>query len=149
MLKNKGTMMENIKEILSDRELYTVNKGTTIRNAVMYMAEKKVGLVPIMDDGKLVGVFSERDLVRRVIAQNKSLDETKVEDVMSTKLIIADMNEANESVLAKMKEANTRHILIIENEKLIGVLAMRDLLELDLSACKLTVEVLNNYIYCK
>jgi CBS domain-containing protein len=141
--------MENIKEILSDRELYTVNKGTTIRNAVMYMAEKKVGLVPIMEDGKLVGVFSERDLVRRVIAQNKSLDETKVEDVMSTKLVIADMNEANESVLAKMKEANTRHILIIENEKLIGVLAMRDLLELDLSACKLTVEVLNNYIYCK
>ena len=141
--------MENIKEILSDRELYTVNKGTTIRNAVMYMAEKKVGLVPIMDDGKLVGVFSERDLVRRVIAQNKSLDETKVEDVMSSKLVIADLNEANESVLAKMKEANTRHILIIENEKLIGVVAMRDLLELDLSACKLTVEVLNNYIYSK
>jgi len=141
--------MENIKEILSDRELYTVNKGTTIRNVVMYMAEKKVGLVPIMDDGKLVGVFSERDLVRRVIAQNKSLDETKVEDVMSTKLIVAEVNEANESLLAKMKEANTRHILIIENEKLVGVLAMRDLLELDLSACKLTVEVLNNYIYSK
>jgi len=141
--------MENIKEILSDRELYTVNKGTTIRNVVMYMAEKKVGLVPIMDDGKLVGVFSERDLVRRVIAQNKSLDETKVEDVMSSKLVIADVSEANESVLAKMKEANTRHILIIENEKLVGVLAMRDLLELDLSACKLTVEVLNNYIYSK
>ncbi len=141
--------MENIKEILTGRELYTVNKGTTIRNAVMYMAERKVGLVPIMEDGKLVGVFSERDLVRRVIAQNKSLDETKVEDVMSTKLVIADISEANESVLAKMKEANTRHILIIENEKLIGVLAMRDLLELDLSACKLTVEVLNNYIYSK
>ncbi len=141
--------MENIKEILADRELYTVNKGTTIRNAVMYMAEMKVGLVPIMEDGKLVGVFSERDLVKRVIAQNKSLDETKVEDVMSTKLVIADISEANESVLAKMKEANTRHILIIENEKLIGVLAMRDLLELDLSACKLTVEVLNNYIYSK
>jgi hypothetical protein len=48
-----------------------------------------------------------------------------------------------------MKEANTRHILIIESEKLVGVLAMRDLLELDLSACKLTVEVLNNYIYSK
>jgi CBS domain-containing protein len=102
-----------------------------------------------MDLGKLIGVFSERDLVKRVIAKNKSLDETKVEDVMSTKLVIADISEANESVLAKMKEANTRHILIIENEKLVGVLAMRDLLELDLSACKLTVEVLNNYIYSK
>ena len=141
--------MENIKSILAQRELYTVSKGTTIKNVVFYMAEKGVGLVPIMDSGKLIGVFSERDLVKRVIAQNKSLDETKVEDVMSTKLIIADVDEANESVLAKMKEANTRHILIIEDEKLIGVLAMRDLLELDLSACKMTVEVLNNYIYSK
>jgi len=141
--------MENIKELLARRELYTVTKDTSIKNVVFYMAEKGVGLVPIMDSGKLVGVFSERDLVKRVIAKNKSLDETKVEDVMSTNLVIADISEANESVLAKMKEANTRHILIIENEKLIGVLAMRDLLELDLSACKLTVEVLNNYIYCK
>ena len=141
--------MENIKELLARRELYTVTKDTSIKNVVFYMAEKGVGLVPIMDSGKLVGVFSERDLVKRVIAKNKSLDETKVEDVMSTNLVIADISEANESVLAKMKEANTRHILIIENEKLIGVLAMRDLLELDLSACKLTVEVLNNYIYSK
>lgn len=141
--------MENIKEILHNREIFTVEKGSTIKDAVYFMAEKKVGLVPVMEDGKLVGVFSERDLVRRVIAQNKSLNETKVEDVMSTRLVIADIGEANESVLAKMKEANTRHILIIENEKLVGVLAMRDLLELDLSAAKRTVEVLNNYIYAK
>jgi CBS domain-containing protein len=141
--------MENIKELLAQRQLYTVTKEATIKDVVFYMAEKGVGLVPIMESGKLVGVFSERDLVKRVIAKSKNLDETKVEDVMSTKLIIADVDEANESVLAKMKEANTRHILIIENEKLIGVLAMRDLLELDLSACKMTVEVLNNYIYCK
>ena len=141
--------MENIKELLAKRELYTVNLGTTIKDVVFYMAEKGVGLVPIMDSGKLIGVFSERDLVKRVIAKNKNLEETKVEDVMSTKLVIADVNEANESVLAKMKEANTRHILVIENEKLLGVLSMRDLLELDLSVCKMTVEVLNKYIYSK
>ena len=141
--------MENIKELLTHREVYTVKKGTNIKDAVNYMAEKRVGLVPVMDDGKLVGVFSERDLVQRVISKNKSLEETKVEDVMSTKLLIAETHEPNESVLAKMKEANTRHILIIEHEKLIGVLSMRDLLELDLSVCKTTVEVLNNYIYSK
>ena len=141
--------MENIKELVTNRELYIVKKGTTIKDAIFYMAEKKVGLVPVMDNGKLVGVFSERDLVQRVIAKNKSLEETRVEDVMSTKLIIAETHEANESILAKMKEANTRHILIIENEKLLGVLSMRDLLELDLSVCKTTVEVLNNYIYSK
>ena len=141
--------MENIKELLANRELYTVTKGTTIKDTVFYMAEKGVGLIPIMDEGKLVGVFSERDLVKRVIAKNKSLVDTRVEAVMSTKLIIAETNEPNESVLAKMKEAKTRHILVIENEKLLGVLSMRDLLELDLSACKMTVEVLNNYIYSK
>jgi CBS domain-containing protein len=141
--------MENVKEILANREIFAVKKGMSVKEVVLYMAEKSVGLVPVMDEGKLVGVFSERDIVKRVIAKGKSLEETKVDDVMSTKLIIADINESNESVLAKMKEANTRHILIIENEKLVGVLAMRDLLELDLSACKLTVEVLNNYIYSK
>jgi len=141
--------MESIKELLSKRELYTVNIGTTIKDVVYYMAEKGIGLVPIMESGKLIGVFSERDLVKRVIAKNKNLDETKVENEMSTNLVLADVNEANESVLAKMKEANTRHILIIENDKLFGVLSMRDLLELDLSVCKTTVEVLNNYIYSK
>lgn len=141
--------MENIRELLANRELYTVTKGTTIKDTVYYMAEKGVGLIPIMDEGKLVGVFSERDLVKRVIAKNKSLVDTKVEDVMSTNLIIAETHEPNESVLAKMKEANTRHILVIEHENLLGVLSMRDLLELDLSACKMTVEVLNKYIYSK
>lgn len=141
--------MESIREILTGRELYTVTKGTSIKDTVFYMAEKSIGLVPIMDEDKLVGVFSERDLVKRVIAKNKSMVETKVEEVMSTNLLLAETQEANESVLAKMKEANTRHILIIENDKLFGVLSMRDLLELDLSVTKMTVEVLNNYIYSK
>lgn len=141
--------MESIKSLLENRELSTVSVNTTVKDAVLYMAEKGVGLVPVMDDGKLVGVFSERDLVKRVIAKGRSIETTKVDEVMSTNLIIASTDEPNESVLAKMKEANTRHILVIENEKLIGVLSMRDLLELDLSVCKTTVEVLNNYIYSK
>ena len=141
--------MENIKELLTHREVYTVKKGTTIKDVVYYMAEKRVGLVPVMDEGKLVGVFSERDLVQRVIAKNINLEETKVEDVMTSKLIIAKIDESNESVLTKMKEANTRHILVIEGDKLAGVVSMRDLLELHLTDYKTTVEVLNNYIYSK
>jgi CBS domain-containing protein len=141
--------MADIKDFLHQRELYTVQSNASVKNAVFYMAEKGVGLVPVMEGGKLVGVFSERDLVKRVIAKNKRLDETKVDEVMTRDLIIASSDEANESILAKMKEAKIRHILVIENERLIGVLSMRDLLELDLSVCKTTVEVLNNYIYSK
>ena len=141
--------MGKVLELLQSRELYTVLVNTTVKDAVFYMAEKGVGLVPVMDNGKLVGVFSERDLVKRVISKNKKIEETKVDEVMTKDLIIASADEPNESILAKMRDARIRHILTIENEKLIGVLSMRDLLELDLSVCKAKVEVLNNYIYSK
>jgi CBS domain-containing protein len=141
--------MGEIKQLLQGRELFTVSNGTTVKDAVFYMAEKGVGLVPVMQADKLVGVFSERDLVKRVIAKGKTIEDTKVDEVMTKDLIISSVDEQNESILAKMKEARIRHILIIENDKLIGVLSMRDLLELDLSVCKTTVEVLNNYIYSK
>jgi len=141
--------MESIKDILKGREVFTIQSGSSIKDAVNYMASKGVGLVPVMKDEKLIGVFSERDLVKRVIAKDKDLFLTLVNDVMSTNLIIGKIDEPNESVLAKMKEAKTRHILIVDNEKLVGVLSLRDLLEIDLNQCKTTVEVLNNYIYSK
>ena len=141
--------MDEKKQLLESRELFTVSTGTMVKDAVFYMAEKGVGLVPVKEADKLVGVFSERDLVKRVIAKGKKIEETKVDEVMTKDLIISSVDEPNESILAKMKEARIRHILVIENDKLIGVLSMRDLLELDLSVCKTTVEVLNNYIYSK
>lgn len=141
--------MESIRDILQGREVFTIQSGSSIKDTVNYMASKGVGLVPVMKNEMLVGVFSERDLVKRVIAKDKDLILTLVDDVMSTNLVIGKIDEPNESVLAKMKEAKTRHILIIDNEKLIGVLSLRDLLEIDLNQCKTTVEVLNNYIYSK
>lgn len=141
--------MDSLKDLLKGREVFTVQSRSTIKDTVNYMASKGVGLVPVMKDEKLVGVFSERDLVKRVIAKDKDLSQTLVDDVMSTSLVIAKIDESNESVLAKMKGAKTRHILIIDNEKLVGVLSLRDLLEIDLNQCKTTVEVLNNYIYSK
>ena len=141
--------MESIKDMLNGREVFTVQSGSTIKETVYYMASKKVGLVPVLSAEKLVGVFSERDLVKRVIAVDKNLVSTTVDDVMSTNLVVAKIDESTESILAKMKEAKTRHILVIDNEKLVGVLSLRDLLEIDLNHCKTTVEVLNNYIYSK
>ncbi len=142
--------METIKEMLQYKnELITISSGTSVYDAVLFMSEKSVGLVPVMEDGKLIGVFSERDLVKRVIAKNLDLKSTKVNDVMSTQLVIADINEGYESVLTKMKEAKIRHIIVIENGKLVGVLSMRDLLEIDIKVHKSTVEVLHNYIYAK
>lgn len=113
------------------------------------MAEKSVGLVPVIKEEKLVSVFSERDLVKRDTAKDKDLNSTLVDDVMSTKLVLAKIDESTEQAMAKMKEAKTRHILIIDNDRLVGVLSVRDLLEVDLNHFKTTVEFLHKYIYSK
>lgn len=141
--------MEDLRSILKTTVVHSVQVGTKVIDVVKFMAEKSVGLVPVLEGDKLVGVFSERDLVKRIIAVDKDVKETIVDDVMSTNLVIAKVNETPTEALAKMKQAGTRHILVIDNEKLIGVLSMRDLLEIDLIQCKTTVEVLNNYIYSK
>jgi CBS domain-containing protein len=141
--------MEDLRSILKTTEVHSVQVGTKVYDVVKFMAEKSVGLVPVLDGEKLVGVFSERDLVKRIIAVDKDVKETSVDEVMSTDLVIAKISESSAEALAKMKEAKTRHILVIDGEKLVGVLSMRDLLEVDLLQCKTTVEVLNNYIYSK
>ncbi|MGK9475502.1 CBS domain-containing protein [Melioribacter sp. OK-6-Me] len=142
--------MKTIKELLQNRNIFTVKTGTSVVDTVKFMAEHNIGLVPVLDDeGKLVGVFSERDLVKRVIAKGLDIKTTKIDDVMTRELILADINESHQECLKKMKDKGTRHILVIEEGKLAGILAMRDLLEFDLTVQKETIEVLHNYIYAK
>jgi CBS domain-containing protein len=140
--------MKSVKEMLAQKKILTVKSGSKIYDIVCFMADHNIGLVPILsEDGKLLGVFSERDLVKRVIAKGLDLHTTVVDDVMSRDLLLADINETHEQCLKKMQDRGTRHILVIENEKLIGIVAMRDLLELDIKAHQETIEVLHKYIY--
>ncbi|MEG8946570.1 CBS domain-containing protein [Rosettibacter firmus] len=142
--------MKSIKQKILTKSILTVKSGTSIYDTVLFMAKYNIGLVPVLsEDGKLLGVFSERDLVRRVIANNLDLKSTTVDTVMSKDLVLADINETYEECLKKMKDRGTRHILVIENDKLVGILSIRDLLEIDLKVQKETIEVLHNYIYSK
>lgn len=140
--------MKTIKDLISSRELKFVKSGSKIIDIVKYMSERNIGLVPVLEeDGKLIGVFSERDLVRRVISKGLDLEKTIVNEVMSTNLTFAEINESYEACLKKMKDANIRHILIIENGKLVGIVSVRDILEIDIVVQKETIEVLHKYIY--
>lgn len=142
--------MKSLKDLLTSRPLHTVLSGSYIIDVIHFMAERNIGLVPVLSiDGKLLGVFSERDLVRRVIAKGLDLASTIVDEVMSKDLLLADVNESYQVCLKKMNDRKTRHILVIENEKMIGILSIRDLLELDIKVQQETIEVLHNYIYSK
>lgn len=142
--------MKSIKEMFSSKNLYTVQSGSKIIDVVNYMADHNIGLVPVLStEGKLLGVFSERDLVRRVISKGRDLHTTLVDSVMTKELVIAGVNESHQECLKKMNDKNIRHMLIIDEEKLLGILSMRDLLEIDLKVQQETIEVLHNYIYSK
>lgn len=142
--------MKSLKEICTSKNILTVKSGSKIIDVTNFMAEHNIGLVPILDnEGKLLGVFSERDLVRRVIAKGRDLNTTEVDSVMTKDLVIANINESHNECLKKMKDRNTRHILIIDEGKLVGILSIRDLMEIDLQVQQETIEVLHNYIYSK
>jgi CBS domain-containing protein len=141
--------MKTLKELFENKSLYTVSVGTTVYDTAKYMTESNIGLVPVLDHGRLVGVFSERDLMTRVIAKDLDVKKTKVEEVMTKEIVVAHIDDSYEICLQKMKDANIRHIIVIEDNILYGVVSIRDLLEIDISVHKETIDVLQHYIYSR
>jgi len=141
--------MKTLKDIIGNRPILSVQKDSTVRQVSEYMMQNKIGLVPVLDGDKLVGVFSERDLLQRVVAARKDPDTTKVEEVMTVNLVVSDEDETYLECLAKMKAANIRHIIVKSGDNLIGVVSMRDLLQADLNIKEETIETLYNYINTK
>lgn len=141
--------MKTLKELFENKSLYTVSVGTSVYDTVKYMTESNIGLVPILDHGRLVGVFSERDLMTRVIAKDLDVKKVKVDEVMTREIVVAHIDDSYEVCLQKMKDANIRHIIVIEDNILYGVVSIRDLLEIDISVHKETIDVLQHYIYSR
>jgi len=139
--------MKAIQEIVGERPIYSVNRDQTVAETVRYMAEKNVGAVPVLKEDRLVGVFSERDVIKRVLARGLDPATINVGEVMTTKLVVAQADESYESCLAKMRKAHCRHLPVVQADKLIGVVSLRDLLMIDLDEKERNLEYLQSYIY--
>ena len=136
-----------IKELVSNRSVFTVDSVTTVQAAVEHMAHNNIGAVSVMEGSRLVGIFSERDVINRVVAKGLDPRATKVSSVMTSNLVVARSDETHESCLRKMKQANCRHLPIVEEDTLIGVISLRDLLLIDISEKDNEIEFLNNYMF--
>ena len=138
--------MKSVKSILGARETITVERLTSIAEAARLMAERQIGAVPVVDNGRLVGIFSERDVLTRIVAASRNPSTTTVGDVMSTDLVVADVMESHETCLSRMQHAHVRHLIALENGRLAGIVSLRDVLaaELDEKADELTM--LNAYV---
>lgn len=139
--------MAALKDLLKDKRLFFVKKGMTVLDVVKYMDLHNIGAVPVLDnEKKLKGIFSERDLMRKCIAKELDLKTTAVDDVMTKQVIVIEASDTPEYCMQILKQENIRHIPVIDENKLIGMISMRDLLLYDMKLKEEKIDLLNTYI---
>jgi CBS domain-containing protein len=120
--------MSTIRQLLKDRETYTVEGSQSVFDVARFMVERNIGAVPVLERGKLVGIFSERDIMKRVLVEGKDPRKEKVADVMTPNPLVVTADESFEKCMMLMKQHGFRHLPIVEEQKLVGLLSLRDLL---------------------
>ncbi|MFC1530040.1 cyclic nucleotide-binding/CBS domain-containing protein [Gemmatimonadota bacterium] len=139
--------MKTVGDLVQGREVHSVGGDITVREASRFMAEKKIGLVPVTDGEKVIGVFGERDLLKRVVAEGLDPDATLVNDVMTTTMICSPPDETYEQAGSKMIEKGIRHLVVADADQLVGVISLRDLRTHEIDEKSQEIEFLNDYLY--
>jgi CBS domain-containing protein len=142
------TTMITVKDLLKKGMTTTVVVAPTdtVYRALQLMAENNVGAVMISDKGHMVGIFTERDYCRKVILMGRSSLNTPIEEIMTKKMITVNSDQPLEECLGLMTRYHIRHLPVQDNEKLIGIVSMRDVMEMIISVKEDRIERLENYI---
>jgi CBS domain-containing protein len=139
--------MKTVGTLVAGREVYHVRVEHTVREAARYMSDRRVGAVAVLQGDRLSGVLSERDIMSRVVARGLDPDAVKVGEVMTRDLVVAGASESNEDGVRKMKQAGCRHLPVIQDDRFLGMVSLRDLLQVDLSEKDEEIRLLNAYIH--
>ena len=134
VLKSKGN---NIWSVTSQEIAY---------KALEIMADKDIGALLVIDEGQLVGIFSERDYARKVILKGKSSKETTVGELMTTPVLSISPDKSIEECMALMTVARNRHMPVIEAGKLVGMVSIGDVVNVIIAKQKLEIDDLKNYV---
>lgn len=141
--------MKRVRDFLRGEGVFYSAPDLTVRQAAQYMTTKGVGALPVLEKGRLVGIFTERDLLTRVVAHGLDPATTTVAEVMTKELVVADADEHYEAALEKMKDCNCRHLPIIDEDRLLGVVSMRDLLLAEITVKSSAIRMLDTLIQYK
>jgi len=138
--------MATIRELINNRTIHYVQPTQTVFEAASYMVDRNVGAVPVLDDTKLVGIFSERDIMRRVVTEGRDPLTTRIADVMSTDLRTVGPAASSEEAMCVMQSHGVRHLPVCEGRTLVGFLSLRDLLRCHLDEKSGEAEMMRAYI---
>lgn len=141
--------MKTLKQILNEKkhqEIISIAPNRPVFDALVILAEYKIGALAVIEDDQLVGIFSERDYAREVVLKGRSSRTTTISEVMTAKVITASPNDLVDSAMQTMSDKRIRHLPILENGKILGMLSVGDLLKETIAYQQGLIQQLENYI---
>ena len=140
--------MSKVSQILASKggEVWSVAKDTSVFDSLALMAKKNVGALLVLEEGGVLGIFSERDYARKVVLEGRSSKNTLVSEVMTEQVITVEPDENIESCMNKMSEHRIRHLPVIEEGKLRGIISIGDVVNFIIGEQQFKIDQLENYI---
>ncbi len=139
--------MVTIRHVVCEREPYFVKETATALDAAEYMADRRIGAVCVLDAAdKLCGIFSERDLLNRVVVKKLDPAGVPIRDVMSAPRAVIDCADTPHEALERMEKVGSRHLPVVDGDRFIGMLSMRDIMRVEISEQGAELQLLHEYI---
>ena len=140
--------VRNVRDILRDKgtAVYSISPDDTVYDALKLMAEKNLGALLILDGDRLVGLVSERDYARKVVLKDKLSKETKVKEIMRTEVFSVTPDMDLDECMELITEKRTRHLPVIENDRVIGVISIGDVVKGIIDHKEFVIGQLESYI---
>lgn len=140
--------MKTVRHLLQAKgyDVWYVNPGTSVLDALKLMAAKNIGALLVLESGRLVGIFSERDYARKVILKGKSSHSTRVREIMSRKVVYVRPEQGMEDCMRLMTQKRIRHLPVMEGDELVGMISIGDVVKSIISEQEFTIRQLEQYI---
>ena len=141
--------MLTVAHILNDKPhqtTYTISADATVLDALILMADKGIGALIVTEDEKVIGIMSERDYARKVTLMERSSSDTKIADIMTSKVLTVSPKDTIEQCLTLMTERHLRHLPVVEEDQLIGLVSIGDLVKGIIQQQQQLIDQLQNYI---
>jgi CBS domain-containing protein len=140
--------MSTVRDVLDGKgsQIWSVEPDSSVLDALGLMAEKDIGGVLVLERGKPVGIFTERDYARQVILKGKASKDTPVREVMTGRVIFVGPNQTIEECMALMTDKRIRHLPVLDSGALLGILSIGDVVKAVISEKEFLIHQLENYI---
>ncbi|MEW8689674.1 MAG: CBS domain-containing protein [Candidatus Thiodiazotropha endolucinida] len=127
-------------------DIETIDPNATVFEALQSMADKEIGSLVVVEDKKIVGLFSERDYARNIILKGRTSKETRVKEIMSSQVLVVNPEQTTEECMAIMTEKRIRHLPVMKDSELVGIISIGDLVKAIIEEQQFVIEQLVRYI---